>query len=114
MRIPDVLKIGGREVSVRVLPIDPGLLGQYNPSKLEILLNSAIENRSLLEETFFHEMWHAVHDFVRLEREIQRELDDAAEEGEVELGTTFNLEEQITESTSKVFYHVLKSNNLLS
>ena len=114
MNIPNTLKIGSREISVRIMPIDPAFLGLYLPDKLEIQLSSSIQSRSLLEEVFFHELFHAVGDYVRMEMSIRDEMEEVAEsEGEEIPSNSFSLEERITEAMSKTLLQVLKDNNLM-
>lgn len=107
--IPEMVKIGLREVTVVYAPLADGLLGTYDPNSLTITLSTKMQDPVLTMETFWHELIHAVNDKIRFDFELGREL--ATEQNIDEFVTSFN--ETFTESFSQTLMQVLKDNPLL-
>lgn len=108
----NAIKIGSREIKVSIGDIGQNW-GMYNPETFEIILSNTIgDNLNLFEETFFHELKHAINDYCRFEVMLRTELSKAEEDG-VGQYQSFDFEELITEMESKVWYEVLKDNNLM-
>jgi hypothetical protein len=109
MTIPNTIKIGSREVQVRIAPLPDNLFGQFDPEKQVITLNEKNSKMAMIE-TFWHEIIHAINDYNRLDVELAMEL---AKEGNPDQ-QAFDLEERITENFAKVFLQVITDNKLLA
>ena len=111
--IPDELKVGTRTVKVIMQPdlsIDgQQVLGLFRPDSQEIFLNASIESPDVLMETFWHELVHAINDFVRFDVELMKELDDSDSSAE----DAFKFNETFTERFSVTLLQVIRDNNLI-
>jgi len=106
---PSEIKIGSRIVKVRFEDLsEANLLGYFDQMEQEIVLNSQITNADILAETFWHELVHAINDFIRFEVELQREMNNADDSDE----SAFNFNEVFTERFSVTLVQVIKDNNL--
>lgn len=112
MKIPDVIKIGNREVSVTYAKMD-GLFGQFDPKESVITLNKDNSKMQMIE-TFWHELIHAVNDFNRVGVEIADEIAAGQIDGADPEMRGWMLEERLTEGFAKILPQVIKDNNLLN
>ena len=112
MNIPSQLKILGRVIGVSIVSMPTEYLGEYSPEDMTIKLSSAITDRPVLEETFMHEIVHAINDIVGFELKLQNVLEEVADDGEVQGDEAFNLEEEKTDMFSKVLYATIIDNKL--
>lgn len=108
MTIPDIIKIGSRDVEVRIAPLSDDLFGQFDPETQVIVLNEK-NSKSAMIETFWHEVIHAINDFNSLDARLAQEI---AREGNPD-EQAFDLEERITDDFAKVFLQVITDNKLL-
>jgi len=111
--IPESVKVGGRTVKIFVqenlaLNNDP-VMGYFNPETQEIYINADIKNADVLMETFWHELIHAINDFVRFDIELAKELRDSDSPEE----DAFKFNETFTERFSATLFQVIQDNNLL-
>ncbi len=96
MKIPTKVKIGAHEYSVRFEDVDgdsDARFGHAYPRKLQIYIDERAA-KSQQEETFFHEVLHAIVDQVKC---ISDDKD----------------EERIVQALGHGIYQMLKENNLL-
>lgn len=112
--LPESVKIGGRTVKVfsklnLTAPDGVEVMGYFDPNRQEIYVNASIESADVLMETFWHELIHAINDFVRFDVELAKELDD---EDSPELDA-FKFNETFTERFSATLLQVIKDNNLV-
>lgn len=108
-KIPKTIKIGNREIEVKIEAMDMNLFGFYDPMALSINLNEANSPVHMVE-TFWHELIHAINDFNRMNFEIQNELNTGTQDV---VESAFSLEERLTEDFAVTFLMVIEENNLL-
>ena len=113
MKIPKQIKIGNRIIKVKFSnePFKEECYGWYNSADFIIVLsaNEQDSNPTVIAETFWHELMHAINDYNRFTAELQREMDD---KDPIELDA-WKFEEMITERTAKVLLQVLQDNPAL-
>lgn len=112
MNIPTQLKILGRVIKVSIVSMPSEYMGEYSPEDMTIKLSSAITDLPILEETFMHEIVHAINDVVGYELKLQETLYEVADSGELNGDEAFNLEEEKTDMFSKVLYATIVENKL--
>lgn len=105
--IPDSVTIGNRTVPISYEPLD-GIMGAYDLVNFRIILSPDLSPVQLVE-TFWHELNHAILDYIRFSVEVQREMQSADDPSIV----AFNLEETVAEDFAKVFLQVIQDNNLV-
>lgn len=110
MKIPKQIKIGNRVIKVKFNnePFEEGAYGWYDSQNFRIVLSSAEQdsNPTVIAETFWHELMHAINDYNRFNVELQREMDDK-DSPEMD---AWKFEEMITERTAKTLLQVLQDN----
>lgn len=110
MKIPKQIKIGNRIVKVKFSnePFESGCYGWYNDQDFIIVLSANEEdsNPTVIAETFWHELMHAINDYNRFRVELEREMSDK-DSPEMD---AWKFEEMITERTAKVLLQVLQDN----
>lgn len=110
-KLPKEIKIASRTVKIETIPLEgDGLLGYFDHNQQAIYLSTDIQSADVLMETFWHELIHAINDYVRFEVEFQREVDDRDDLAV----DAFNFNETFTEGFSKVLLQVIRDNNLLA
>jgi len=109
MNLPEEIKIGNRTIQVSVESISDDLFGFFDPETQRIVIADNIQNADLFMETFFHELIHAINDFIRFDHALIKELNDSDTPAE----DAFNFNEFHAENFSKVFLQVIKDNSLL-
>lgn len=109
MNIPDKIKVGTREVSVSVAPLDNNLAGSYFPDEMAIVLNSTNSKVQMIE-TFWHELIHAINDYTAFESTMAMEMMSGGDPED----RAFVMEEMMTENFSKVLLQVISENKLLN
>lgn len=111
--IPDEIRIGSRTVKVTMEPNlelnGQKLLGMFMPDKQEIVLSADIQSADVLMETFWHELVHAINDFVRFDVQLQHEIESADSSSEA----VWNFNETFTERFSVTLLQVIRDNNLV-
>lgn len=107
--VPSSIKIVNRTIEVNTAALPDGIMGMYDPANLRITLAPELQPAMVIE-TFWHELTHAVFDYIRFNVEMQRELMDGGDIGEI----AFDFQETVTEDFSKVFLQVIQDNNLLA
>lgn len=96
MTIPETIKIGAHTYAISFRDdMDDTNFGVCRPNKLKIFIDGTVP-QSQQEETFFHEVLHAIFSQIGLSMP-----DDMKEE------------ERQVQSIAHSFYQVLKENNLL-
>jgi len=120
MTIPKTIKIGNRTVTIAFTDFTQygeemaNVAAFYDPSEFAIEIDSNITNPDLIEECFFHELVHAVSEYVQVQKSIEDELNQA-DNGEIDTEESASvLEEDITDQFSKMLLTVLKENELLA
>lgn len=109
-KIPKKVKIGTREVKIDIIE-DPewDIMGAYSGMETRIVLNSAyVRSKSVAVETFWHELVHAVFDYIRFYNEMVMEMND---KDTVEYDA-YKIEERTTESFAQTFLQVIHENKL--
>lgn len=101
--IPQKLKLGTRTISIVIKAMDDTLFGYYDQTNLEIGINANYP-RPFQVETFWHEVVHAIFDYIRFQNEIQMELASGEQ--------MQNLEERVTENFAMTFLQLIQDNNL--
>jgi len=94
MKIPKKLKICGLDYTVELrkdFQIKEGLSGQHQATQCKIILQNNDYNKQVIEQTFFHELLHAIDDNYN----------------------NSGLDENQVNALSNGIYQVLKDNNLL-
>jgi hypothetical protein len=109
MNLPDTLKVGAREIQVKIATLPPDILGMYHPDTWTIEISDALTNPSQITEVFIHEVMHSINDYIAFENDLQRELNDAGDEIE-NVDTAFELEENFTLKFAQTLFQVLKDN----
>ena len=104
--IPERVKIGNRTVPVTYEPLE-GIMGAYDLVNFRIIISPDLSPVQLVE-TFWHELNHAILDYIRFSVEVQREMasNDTSEM------VAWNLEETVAEDFAKVLLQVIQDNNL--
>lgn len=111
MNIPKVIKIGSREIEVKIEAL-VDLHGQYDPMTYIISINSK-DSRMAQIETFWHELIHAIHDYNETQAMIANEMMATQMDGGDAEMRAYNLEEQMTQGFASCFLQVIQDNNLL-
>jgi len=107
--IPKKVKVGTRTIPIETVDVDDGWYGLYSPFETKILLSRAsIKSRSLAVETFWHELVHAVFDYIRFYNEMVMEMND---KDPIEQDA-YKIEERVTESFAQTFLQVIHDNKL--
>jgi hypothetical protein len=108
--IPAEVKIGTRTVPIKIAEIEDSVFGYYAGYEATIYLNSlTLKSRSLAIETFWHELVHAVFDYIRFYNEMVMEMNDK-DSPEYD---AMKIEERVTESFAQTFLQVIHENDLL-
>lgn len=111
MKIPKEVKIGTRTIAIYVAPME-GLFGQYSPLDQSIVLNAS-NTPSQMQETFWHELIHAINDYNRVYTTLAMEIEATQFDGGSPDVRAYNFEERMTEDFARVFLQVVQDNDLL-
>lgn len=107
IKIPKSIKIGNRTIAVSQEVIDGNVFGFYDPMGMRIVMQKDLQPQALVE-TFWHELMHAIFDFIRFGFEMQTEMSDK-DTPEVD---AFKIEERTAENFAKTFLQVMQDNDL--
>ena len=114
MKMPTELKIGSRIVPVKMVSFpDVNMMGQYDPEKQVISISKDMKP-SMQIETMWHEMMHAIHDYIGTQASIANEIAASQADGGNPDNRAFNLEEHLTNGFSNALVSTIKENNLLT
>ncbi len=114
MSLPELIKVGSREVRVKVGALGADLFGEFDPNTQTITLNQT-NTKMQMTETFWHELIHAINDFNRLDVELMMEMEAMQGGGGGDPETrAFMFEERMTEAFAGTFLQVIKDNALLA
>lgn len=112
-QIPSEIKIGNRTIQIVMTPnlLNPDngapVMGMYMFKELEIRLDSNLEPTHLIE-TFWHELNHAMFDYIRFQSDMAAEVESDSEVVDIRA-----VEERTVENFAKIFLQVIQDNNLL-
>lgn len=114
MNLPKTLKIGSRDIAVKMTSFDdPKLMGMYDSVEQVILISKDMPKNQQIE-TLWHEMIHAIHDYNGVQAAIANEIAVSQYDGGDPDARAFNLEETLTNGFSNVLVEAIKDNNLLA
>lgn len=108
IQIPTKLKIGTRVIPISYEDLaSSNTFGFYDSFKQAIVLDKNIK-AAQLAETFWHEVMHAIFDYIRFGMEMAKEMDDKDTPDQ----DAFKVEEYAAEGVAKTLLMVLKDNDL--
>lgn len=108
-KLPKEVKIGNRTIPIEREELMANPLGYYDPLNLRIVIDSSLSGTQMVE-TFWHEIVHAVFDYIRFGFEMAKEMDDK----DTPETDAYKIEEYAAESFAKTFLQMMQDNPKLA